>query len=102
MQDTNQEDSGVNQRFTEDGWLDAHIDTAVNLYLCSGIKLMGLLQSHDIDVIVLADGIDDPDPVSQLIYKSAISTIQPIRMRQAIRGEQAPVALRSRPRPIQK
>ena len=102
MRDTNQEDSGVNQRFTEDAWLDAHIDTAVNLYLCSGIKLMGLLQSHDIDVIVLGDGIDAPDPVSQLIYKSAISTIQPMRMRQAIRGDQAPVPIRSRPRPIQK
>jgi sRNA-binding regulator protein Hfq len=92
----------VNQRFTEDAWLDAHIDTAIDLYLCSGIKLMGLLQSHDIDVIVIGNGSDDPGQDTQMIYKSAISTIQPIRLRQAIRGDQAPVALHGRPRPVRK
>lgn len=87
----------MNQRFTEDAWLDAHIGRAVHLYLCSGIKLIGLLQSHDIDVIVLAGGADNLHSIGQLIYKSAISTIQPIPMKQAMRGAQAPVLLHGRP-----
>jgi len=87
----------VNQRFTEDAWLDAHIGRTIHLYLCSGIKLIGLLQSHDIDVIVLGGGADNPHSMSQLIYKSAISTIQPIQMKQAIRGAHAPVVLQGRP-----
>jgi len=99
---TNQEDIDVNQRFTEDAWLDKHIDRAVNIYLCSGIKLMGLLESHDIDVVMLGDGTGDLEPTSQLIYKSAISTIQPIRMSQEIRGGQAPVPLHRRPNSVRK
>ena len=96
LEDSNHEDNKVNQRFTEDAWLDAHTDTAVNLYLCSGIKLTGQLLSHDIDVIVLGDGLTHPVPATQLIYKSAISTIQPIRMRQTGRGEPSPIGTRRR------
>jgi sRNA-binding regulator protein Hfq len=86
----------VTQRFTEDAWLDAHIGRAIHLYLCSGIKLIGLLKSHDIDVIVLGGGSDNPHSSSQLIYKSAISTIQPIPTKQAIRSAQAPIVLQGR------
>jgi RNA chaperone Hfq len=91
----------VNQKITEDAWLDAHIEGAVNLYLCSGTKLQGLLLSHDLDVIVLGDGSEDPGQDSQLIYKSAISTIQPIRMRKAIRSDLTIFPARTPLRPVE-
>jgi host factor-I protein len=45
----------------------------VSIYLVSGIKLQGQIESFDNFVILLRDS------VSQMIYKSAISTIVPSR-----------------------
>ena len=45
----------------------------VSIYLVSGIKLQGQIESFDQFVIVLRDS------VNQMIYKSAISTVVPSR-----------------------
>jgi len=45
----------------------------VSVYLISGIKLQGQIESFDNFVILLKN------PVSQMIYKHAISTIVPAR-----------------------
>ena len=46
----------------------------VSIYLVSGIKLQGQIESFDQFVIVLKNA------VSQMIYKHAISTVVPARM----------------------
>ena len=46
----------------------------VSIYLVSGIKLQGEIESFDQFVILLRN------TVSQMIYKSAISTVVPARM----------------------
>ena len=45
----------------------------VSIYLVSGIKLQGVIESFDQFVILLRN------TVSQMIYKSAISTVVPAR-----------------------
>ena len=45
----------------------------VSIFLVSGIKLQGQIESFDQFVIVLRDS------VNQMIYKSAISTVVPAR-----------------------
>jgi host factor-I protein len=45
----------------------------VSIYLVSGIKLQGQIESFDQFVILLRNG------VSQMIYKSAVSTVVPSR-----------------------
>ena len=45
----------------------------VSIYLVSGIKLQGEIESFDQFVILLRN------TVSQMIYKSAISTVVPVR-----------------------
>ena len=45
----------------------------VSIYLVSGIKLQGQIESFDQFVILLRN------TVSQMIYKSAISTVVPVR-----------------------
>ena len=45
----------------------------VSIYLVSGIKLQGQIESFDLFVILLRNS------VSQMIYKSAISTVVPSR-----------------------
>lgn len=46
----------------------------VSIYLVSGIKLQGQIESFDQFVIVLKNA------VSQMVYKHAISTVVPARM----------------------
>tara|TARA_B100001105_G_scaffold217527_1_gene183539 strand:+ start:259 stop:528 length:270 start_codon:yes stop_codon:yes gene_type:complete len=46
----------------------------VSIYLVSGIKLQGQIESFDQFVIVLKNS------VSQMVYKHAISTVVPARM----------------------
>ena len=46
----------------------------VSIYLVSGIKLQGQIESFDQFVILLRN------TVSQMIYKSAISTVVPFRI----------------------
>ncbi|MBS24609.1 MAG: RNA chaperone Hfq [Gammaproteobacteria bacterium] len=46
----------------------------VSIYLVSGIKLQGQIESFDQFVIVLRNA------VSQMVYKHAISTVVPARM----------------------
>ena len=46
----------------------------VSIYLISGIKLQGQIESFDQFVIVLKNA------VSQMVYKHAISTVVPARM----------------------
>ena len=48
--------------------------TPVSIYLVSGIKLQGQIESFDQFVILLRN------TVNQMIYKSAISTIVPSRV----------------------
>ena len=45
----------------------------VSIFLVSGIKLQGQIESYDQFVILLKNG------VNQMIYKSAISTVVPSR-----------------------
>ena len=45
----------------------------VSIYLVSGIKLQGQIEAFDPYVILLRNG------VSQMIYKSAVSTVVPVR-----------------------
>ena len=45
----------------------------VSIFLVNGIKLQGQIESFDQFVIVLRDS------VNQMIYKSAISTVEPSR-----------------------
>ena len=45
----------------------------VSIYLVNGIKLQGQIESFDQFVILLRNG------VSQMIYKSAVSTVVPSR-----------------------
>ena len=45
----------------------------VSIYLVSGIKLQGEIESFDQFVVLLRN------TVSQMIYKSAISTVVPVR-----------------------
>lgn len=44
----------------------------VNIFLKSGIKLIGEIKDFDNEAILLSHGI-----ASQLIFRSAISTVQP-------------------------
>src|SRR3546814_16991609 len=45
----------------------------VSIYLVNGIKLQGTVESFDQFVVLL------PNPVSQMVYKHAISTLVPAR-----------------------
>ncbi len=55
----------------------------VSIYLVSGIKLQGQIESFDQFVILLRN------TVSQMIYKSAISTVVPARnVKISIAGEE--------------
>lgn len=58
----------------QDSFLQVLVDkeVPVSVYLISGIKLQGKINSFDQHVILLKSGI------SQLIYKSAVSTIVPM------------------------
>ncbi len=54
----------------------------VSIYLVSGIKLQGQIESFDQFVILLRN------TVSQMIYKSAISTVVPSRNVKITEGEE--------------
>ena len=61
-------------RMTEDSFLEQRIGDAVAIYLINGIKLLGILQGHDTEVVFLMPH-DVDDFLSQMISKAAISTI---------------------------
>jgi len=48
-------------------------DAQISLFLVSGIRLVGKIENYDTFTVMLTG----PNGVSQLISKSAISTIQP-------------------------
>lgn len=61
--------------------------TPVSIYLVNGIKLQGLIESFDQFVVLLRNTgptttgptATRASPVSQMIYKHAISTVVPLR-----------------------
>ena len=72
-----------NHQVLQDSFLAAlHKDKiAVSVFLVSGIKLHGMIDGYDENVIMLKNGI------TQMIYKHAISTVVPSRMVATPAGE---------------
>jgi sRNA-binding regulator protein Hfq len=67
----------VSTRFSEDSWLDQLLDMPVAVYLGNGIKLSDIrLLGHDADVLFVGQ---EPGCQECMIYKSFISTVQPVR-----------------------
>lgn len=56
----------------------------VNVYLVNGIKLTGHIEAFDPFVIVLKNA------TSQMIYKHAVSTVQPARRIEVPRQDESP------------
>ena len=64
----------MTNKLTEDSFLDSRIQRAIQVYLISGIKLVGVLHGHHADVVFLLPRGGRADDV-QMISKCAISTI---------------------------
>lgn len=62
-----------NQSHLQDSFLDALKNEQVNvsIYLVNGIKLHGMIDAFDDQVVMLKNG------VTQVVYKHAISTVVP-------------------------
>jgi len=64
----------MKSRITEASFLEDRIGGSVAIYLINGIKLLGVLADHDLDVVFLRPQ-DESDRGMQMISKTAISTI---------------------------
>ncbi len=67
-------------KITETSFLDERIGQPITIYLVNGIKLIGVLTDHDLDVLFLTPHTSH-DNGMQMISKTAISTVvsEPIR-----------------------
>ena len=71
----------MTRRYEENEWLEELIDTIVTLYLVNGTKLTGPLLGCTGNVLFLGPKSGDSDGVHQMVYKSVISTVQPVNNR---------------------
>ncbi|MBB3763782.1 host factor-I protein [Sphingomicrobium lutaoense] len=56
----------------QDGFLDRHVDVGMTVFLTNGVLLKGRLVAHDAFSLLLETG-EGP----QLLFKHAVSTLQP-------------------------
>lgn len=61
-------------KITEESFLDERIGRSVAIYLINGIKLLGVLMDHDLDVVFLRPHGENDGGI-QMLSKTAISTV---------------------------
>jgi RNA chaperone Hfq len=71
-------------KYSEEGFIESLIESGeiVDVYLANGIKMKGAILGSDIDVIFVGKNpseSDQKDDHPSMIYKSAISTVKPIK-----------------------
>jgi sRNA-binding regulator protein Hfq len=71
----------MNEKLDEQSWLDQLINQDVVIFIGNGVKLGGVLLGHDLDVLFLGHESRESELGSQMIYKTFISTVQPMHMR---------------------
>jgi sRNA-binding regulator protein Hfq len=76
----------ISHRTTETSFLDGHVSRreVVNIFLCSGTKLIGILESHDTEALFLRELTGRGGRV-QMVYKTNVSTVCPIAVKPSIR-----------------